>query len=274
MRLGSYPASLQKGSVAAAAYGSHRGHRAAPAPLRGGQRLPRPAQRGGAGLLRDVARRPAGRVRRAAARGAPVLRRHPGAPGAEEPPHPAAPAVLGVRAGGDRLPGGGAAADGRRTRRRRSASDAQRRRRHEFRVLDSEQVYEGRVISLRRDTVAMPGGGTASARSCTTRARSAVVALDDDDRVVLLRQYRHPVGAAPVGAAGRPPRRGRRAARWRRRSASWPRRSCSPAARWSLLLSVNNSPGFSDELVHIFLAEELVRPTVPTASSSSTRRRT
>ena len=93
MRLGSYPASLQKGSVAAAAYGSTDDHRAAPAPLRGGQRLPRPADRGRPGLLRHLARRPAGRVRRAAARGAPVLRRHAGAPGAQEPPDPAAPAV-------------------------------------------------------------------------------------------------------------------------------------------------------------------------------------
>ena len=30
---------------------------------------------------------------------------------------------------------------------------------HEYSVLKSETVYEGRVISLRRDTVAMPGGG-------------------------------------------------------------------------------------------------------------------
>ena len=45
-----------------------RDHRAAPAPLRGGQRLPRPAHRGRPGLLRHLARRHAGRVRRAAPR--------------------------------------------------------------------------------------------------------------------------------------------------------------------------------------------------------------
>ena len=44
MRLGSYPATLQHGSVTAGVYGVDRGHRAAPAPLRGGQRLPRPAR--------------------------------------------------------------------------------------------------------------------------------------------------------------------------------------------------------------------------------------
>ena len=106
MRLGSYPATLQHGSVAAAAYGVDRDHRAAPAPLRGRQRLPRPAQRGGHGLLRHLARRAAGRVRGAAGRRAPLLRRDAGAPGAQEPPDPPAPAVRRVRAGGGGLPGG------------------------------------------------------------------------------------------------------------------------------------------------------------------------
>ncbi len=30
---------------------------------------------------------------------------------------------------------------------------------HEYRVLASETVFEGHVVSLHRDTVAMPGGG-------------------------------------------------------------------------------------------------------------------
>jgi CTP synthase len=103
MRLGSYPASPAEGLGRRRRLRRHGDHRAAPAPLRGGQRLPRPDRPGRAGLLRHLAGRSAGRVRRAAARGAPVLRRHPGPPGAQEPPDPAAPAVRGVRAGGDRL---------------------------------------------------------------------------------------------------------------------------------------------------------------------------
>src|SRR5215218_1294234 len=64
---------------------------------------------------------------------------------------------------------------------------------HEFQVLDSEPVYEGRIISLRRDTVAMPGGGSSVREVVHHPGAVAVVALDDEDRVVLLRQYRHPV---------------------------------------------------------------------------------
>ncbi|MFL6094398.1 MAG: NUDIX domain-containing protein [Blastococcus sp.] len=127
---------------------------------------------------------------------------------------------------------------------------------HEFRVLTSEPVYEGRVISLRRDTVAMPGGGDSVREVVHHPGAVAVVALDDDENVVLLRQYRHPVGRhlweLPAGLRdedGEPPLETAK-----RELAEEVQLA---AARWSLLLSVNNSPGFSDELVQVYLAEGL-----------------
>ena len=127
---------------------------------------------------------------------------------------------------------------------------------HEFRVLKSETVYEGRVITLRRDTVAMPGGGDSVREVVHHPGAVAVLALDEDGNVVLLRQYRHPVGRhlweLPAGLRdedGEPPLETAK-----RELAEEVQLA---AARWSLLLSVNNSPGFSDELVHVFLAEEL-----------------
>ena len=65
---------------------------------------------------------------------------------------------------------------------------------HDFQLLGSEEVYSGRVISLRLDTVAMPGGGDSVREVVSHPGAVAVIALDDDGRVVLLRQYRHPVG--------------------------------------------------------------------------------
>jgi 8-oxo-dGDP phosphatase len=127
---------------------------------------------------------------------------------------------------------------------------------HEFRVVTSEPVYDGRVISLRRDTVAMPGGGDSVREVVHHPGAVAVVALDDDGDVVLLRQYRHPVGRhlweLPAGLRdedGEPPLETAK-----RELAEEVQLA---ADRWSLLLSVSNSPGFSDELVHIFLAEGL-----------------
>ena len=141
-------------------------------------------------------------------------------------------------------------------------------------MLDSETVYEGRVISLRRDTVAMPGGGDSVREVVHHPGAVAVVALDDEDRVVLLRQYRHPVGEhlweLPAGlrdADGEPP--------LETAKRELAEEALLAAGRWSLLATVYSSPGFCDEQVLIYLAEDLSpTSTGPRGSSSSTRRRT
>ena len=127
---------------------------------------------------------------------------------------------------------------------------------HAFEVLDSETLFEGHVISLRRDTVTMPGGGDSVREIVHHPGAVAVVALDGDDRVVLVRQYRHPVRRhlweLPAGLRdedGEPPLETAK-----RELAEEVQLA---AARWSLLVTVLNSPGFSDELVQIYLAEEL-----------------
>ena len=125
-----------------------------------------------------------------------------------------------------------------------------------FEVEGSEPVYEGRVIALRRDTVAMPGGGTSVREVVHHPGAVVVVALDDDERVVLLRQYRHPVGRhlweLPAGlrdADGEPPLE--TAKRELAEEAEL------AADRWSLLTTTYSSPGFCDELVLLYLAEGL-----------------
>jgi 8-oxo-dGDP phosphatase len=127
---------------------------------------------------------------------------------------------------------------------------------HEFRVLASEQVYEGRIISLRRDTVAMPGGGDSVREIVTHPGAAAVVAIDDQDRVVLVRQYRHPVRRhlweLPAGLRDED---GESPLRTAQRELA--EEALLSAARWSLLATVHNSPGFSDEQVLIYLAEDL-----------------
>jgi ADP-ribose pyrophosphatase len=102
----------------------------------------------------------------------------------------------------------------------------------------------------------MPGGGDSVREVVHHPGAVAVVALDSQERVVLLRQYRHPVGThlweLPAGlrdADGEPPLETAR-----RELAE---EAQLAAARWSLLVSLYNSPGFSDELVHVYLAEEL-----------------
>ena len=133
---------------------------------------------------------------------------------------------------------------------------------HEYRVLDRETVFDGPFISLHRERVAMPGGGDSVRDVVRHPGAVAVVALDDQDRVVLVRQYRHPVGdqlwELPAGlrdADGEPP-----VETARRELAEEARLA---AGRWSLLATTYNSPGFCDEAVSIYLAEDLAVATRP-----------
>jgi 8-oxo-dGDP phosphatase len=126
----------------------------------------------------------------------------------------------------------------------------------QYELLGTETLYEGRVITLVKDTVAMPEGGDSVREVVRHPGAVAIVALDDDGRVVLLRQYRHPVDGylweLPAGlrdAEGEPPLETAK-----RELAEEVQLA---AERWSLLTTSFSSPGFCDELVLVYLAEGL-----------------
>jgi 8-oxo-dGDP phosphatase len=126
----------------------------------------------------------------------------------------------------------------------------------DYEVLKTETVYEGRIIRLDKDTVAMPGGGDSVREVIRHIGAVCVAALDDQGRVVLVRQYRHPVGGylweLPAGlrdADGEPPLETAK-----RELAEEVRMA---AERWSLLTTTFSTPGFCDEMVLVYLAEGL-----------------
>lgn len=127
---------------------------------------------------------------------------------------------------------------------------------HDYEVLGTETVYDGHVVTLRLDTVAMPGGGESVREVVHHGGAVGIVALDEQDRVVLLRQYRHPVGEhlweVPAGLLDVDGEAAVDAAR--RELAEEVQLS---AERWSLLTTHHPSPGFCDERVVLYLAEGL-----------------
>jgi 8-oxo-dGDP phosphatase len=132
----------------------------------------------------------------------------------------------------------------------------------EYQTLKTETVYEGRIITLVRDTVAMPGGGDSVREVVRHIGAVAIAAIDDEGRVVLVRQYRHPVGGylweLPAGlrdADGEPP-------------LETAKRELAEEARlaaehWSLLTTTYSTPGFCDEQVLVYLAEGLSEAPLP-----------
>ncbi|MGH3797874.1 MAG: NUDIX domain-containing protein [Pseudonocardiaceae bacterium] len=136
---------------------------------------------------------------------------------------------------------------------------------HEFAVSNSETRYVGRVLALRRDQVVMPGGGSAVREVIEHPGAVAIVALDGDGSVVMVDQYRHPVGrrlrelpAGLLDAAGEDP-----VTTAQRELVEETGRI---AREWGVLVDVVTSPGFSDEAVRVFLARgltEVGRPAGP-----------
>lgn len=124
---------------------------------------------------------------------------------------------------------------------------------HDFETVGSRTVYSGAILALRLDRVAMPGGRVVEREVIEHHGAVAVLALDDTDRIVLIRQYRHPLGrrllelpAGLLDVLGEDPLDAAR-----RELAE----ETGLAARdWSVLVDVALSPGFSDEVLRVYLA--------------------
>ncbi|WNV77593.1 NUDIX hydrolase [Geodermatophilus sp. DSM 44513] len=132
----------------------------------------------------------------------------------------------------------------------------------EYEVLGTEVVHEGRITTLVKDTVAMPGGGDSVREVVRHIGAVAVAAVDDEGRIVLVRQYRHPVRGylweLPAGlrdADGEAP-----LATARRELAE---EAGLAAERWSLLATSYSTPGFCTEQVLVYLAEGLIAVDLP-----------
>ncbi len=124
----------------------------------------------------------------------------------------------------------------------------------------SAELFRGRIISVREDEVLMPDGdgGKEAVRREYVEHLGAVgtIALDERGRVLLLRQYRHPVGhllwEVPAGlrdVAGEP--------LWRTAERELLEEAGYRAATWHTLLDTFQTPGISDERVRVFLARDL-----------------
>ncbi len=63
-------------------------------------------------------------------------------------------------------------------------------------TLDSEQVWKGRLLDVRRDRVSLPDGSTGHREYIVHPGAVMVVAMFDDGRLIVERQWRHPIGRA------------------------------------------------------------------------------
>jgi ADP-ribose pyrophosphatase len=129
-------------------------------------------------------------------------------------------------------------------------------------VLNEEAAYHGAVVDVRVDTVRMPDGSQVRREVVTHDDAVAVVTLDRQRRVLLIRQYRHPLRAElwelPAGLQDRDGEAAEAAARRELREETG-----VEASSWTVLLKLHPSPGISNEAVTIYLARDLKFPGRP-----------
>lgn len=123
-------------------------------------------------------------------------------------------------------------------------------------VLDSRVVHRGMIWDVVRETVELGDAGTVTREFVRHPGAVAVIALDADDAVLLLRQYRHPAGAElwepPAGLLDVPGEDPVEAAR--RELAE---EADLVAGSWWLLAEYLSTPGGSDEALRVYLARDL-----------------
>jgi 8-oxo-dGTP pyrophosphatase MutT (NUDIX family) len=126
----------------------------------------------------------------------------------------------------------------------------------DFDTVSSRTVYSGHILTLRADEVRMPGGEVKTREVIEQFGAVGIVALDSDGRVVLIRQYRHPVGQwlveLPAGLLDEP---GEKAYRTAARELA--EEAALTAGRWDVLVDLQVSPGLSNEAVRVYLARDL-----------------
>jgi ADP-ribose pyrophosphatase len=123
-------------------------------------------------------------------------------------------------------------------------------------VISSTPVFTGRVISLRTDEVRMTDGSVSRREVVHHPGAVGVVALDDDENIVLVNQFRHPVRAfldeLPAGLLDV---EGESALDGAKRELF--EEAGLRAGRWDVLIDLYTSPGMTDEAIRIYLAREL-----------------
>jgi 8-oxo-dGDP phosphatase len=123
-------------------------------------------------------------------------------------------------------------------------------------VVSSAELARGRLVTVRTDKVRTPDDELAERDVVIHPGAVGVLALDDAQQVLLIRQYRHPVGRLlweiPAGlrdVAGEPP--------WATARRELLEEAGYRARDWRVLADYYTSPGFSTERLRVFLARDL-----------------
>jgi ADP-ribose pyrophosphatase len=118
-----------------------------------------------------------------------------------------------------------------------------------------KSIYKGRIVNLNLETVRLPNGATVELEIIHHPGAAAVVAMKDEETVLLIRQYRHAAGGyileIPAGTLRPGEDPGVCAARELEEEIGFRPSALEPLATFF------TTPGFTDEVIHIYKATGL-----------------
>jgi len=124
-------------------------------------------------------------------------------------------------------------------------------------TVEETQVYRGNFLDVRRDTVGLPDGSRATREYVVHPGAVMVVAIDDDGRLVVERQYRYPLHQAilefPAGKIDPGESRKGTAIRELFEETGY------TAEEWARAALIHNAPAYSTELIELWFARKLKR---------------
>ena len=122
-------------------------------------------------------------------------------------------------------------------------------------LLDSKSVFKGKMINLRVDNVQLPDGNKAAREVVEHPGAVAVVPVLPDGRIILVKQYRHPVGEVtwevPAGKLAKKEDPEGCAYRELEEETGY------KAKKMRKLTAFFTTPGFTDEIIHLYAAQDL-----------------
>lgn len=121
--------------------------------------------------------------------------------------------------------------------------------------IQSKNVYQGKVLNVRIDTVILPDGNHSKREVVVHPGAVAIVAVNEKEEIILIKQFRHPVGQIlweiPAGKL----EKGEDPDSCARRELA--EETGFGATKWQKLSTFYTTPGFCDEIMYVYLATEL-----------------